>query len=255
MEDTIMLPVRTSMKRALLFVCLCFATLLFAADNPWKSKPYQNWNAKDLQAIMTDSPWVHVDLIRRSWVPAQRDVVPQQIVSGIRHTPNASGAVQTNTEASNRQGEASLDQLNVYIYWYSSRLIRAASAREAVLHGVMDQSSVQKFVDAPRSEYQVAVRMDDMTPFIQKDESFYQRNVFLEMRRSKLRLPPSKVVYERGGTADVKDVIFFFPKAAGGTPTIGSDETDVMFTLKIADQTLRADFKPKKMVDQFGADL
>lgn len=252
-----MFPVRNSLKRALLVFSVCLAaTLLFASDNPWKSKPYQAWNTKDLQAIMTDSPWAHVTIIRRSWIPAQRDVVPQQIVSGIRHTPNASGAVQTNTEASNREGEASLDQLNVYIYWYSSRVIRAASAREAVLHGVMDNAEAEKFIDATQGEYQVAVRMEDMTPFIQKDEHLYQGNAFLEMRRSKLKLPPSKVVYERGGTADVKDVVFFFPKTTpSGAPTIASDETDVTFSLKIANQTVRADFKPKKMVDQFGTDL
>lgn len=251
-----MFPERTWVKRALLFVCICFGTLLFAADNPWKSKPYQNWNANDLQTIMTDSPWVRITMVRRSWVPAQRDVVPQQMVSGIRHTPNASGAVQTNTEASNREGEASVNQLNVYVYWYSSQVIRAASAREAVIHGVMDNANAEKFATAPQADYQVAVRMEDMTPFIQKDTAFYQGNAFLEMRRSKLKLPPSKVVYERGGTTDVKDVVFFFPKkTADGAPTIGGDETDVVFSCKIGDQTVREDFKPKKMVDQFGADL
>jgi hypothetical protein len=50
-------------------------------------------------------------------------------------------------------------------------------------------------------------------------------------------------------------VVFFFSKTANGASTISSDETDVVFSIKIANQTVRADFKPKKMVDQFGPDL
>ncbi|HEX5432135.1 MAG TPA: hypothetical protein VFW83_09225, partial [Bryobacteraceae bacterium] len=35
---------------------LAFAFTLFAADF-WNSKPYTDWSAKDVQKVMTDSPW------------------------------------------------------------------------------------------------------------------------------------------------------------------------------------------------------
>ena len=237
---------------------LLAATLLWAGDKPWNGKPYQSWDAKDVQQIMTDSPWVQITTVRRSWLPvAEKDVPPsQQIAGGVRSMPNANSPVQTNTETSNRESEASTSLLHVYIYWYSSHAIRAASAREAVLHGAMNASGVEQFTNAPQAEYEIALRMDDMTPFMQKDEKFYQGNAFLEMRRSKLNLPPSKVLYERAGGTSVKDVVFFFPKKTSeGLPTIAGDETDVEFDCKIGDSTLRVGFKPKKMVDQFGADL
>lgn len=243
------------MKRALLFVSLCFAaTPLFASDNPWKNKPYQNWNAKDLQAIMTDSPWVDVSTIRRSWGPPQTTTmvqpVQQEIAGGVRSDPTVMGTV-----ASDTGGTEASQQLNVYLYWYSSRVIRAASAREAVLHGLMDQSAIKKFIDAPEAEYKIVLRMADMTPFLEKDVNFYRENAMLQMKHSRVKLPPSNVLYEHMGTIS-EDVVFFFPKKTfDGAPTISSDETDVVFSCKIADQTVRADFKPKKMVDQFGADL
>jgi hypothetical protein len=134
-------------------------------------------------------------------------------------------------------------------------VIRAASVREAVLQGLMNRSAAEKLVDSSQAEYEIVLRMDDMTPFIEKGESFYQQNAFLQMRRSKLKLPPSKVVFERMGTIS-EDVVFFFPKkTAEGAPTIANDEGNVVFSCKVANQTVRADFKPKKMVDQFGADL
>ncbi|HTU33788.1 MAG TPA: hypothetical protein VMF66_08305 [Candidatus Acidoferrum sp.] len=233
---------------------LMVPALLVAADNPWKSKPYQTWNAKDVQAIMTQSPWVQVTSMRRSWHPSPNATVvqpvQQEISGGVRSSPAVVGKVASNTGATEPS-----QQLNVYVYWYSSRLIRAASAREAVLRGTMDEPVAEKLAAAPQAEYQIVFRMDDMTPFADKGEGFYRQNAFLMMRRSKLKLPPSKVVYEHMGTTS-EDVVFFFPKtAAGGTPTITSDETDVVFSCKIADQTVRADFKSKKMVDQFGPDL
>ena len=151
-------------------------------------------------------------------------------------------------------GGTELPQVNVYVYWYSSRVMRAASAREGVLQGKMEESQAEKSAEAPQTDYQIVLRMDDMTPFMEKGEKFYQQNAFLEMRKSKQKLAPSKVEFQRMGTTS-EDVIFYFPKTADAAPTIGGEETEVVFSCKVADQTLRVDFKPKKMVDQFGADL
>lgn len=250
-----MFRVNNRSKQALLFVSFCFAaTLLLAADNPWTNKPYQGWTAKDLQVIMTDSPWVRITLVRRSWHSSPEATVIQpvqpEISGGVRSSPTVMGKVASDTGATDAS-----QQLNVYLYWYSSHVIRAASAREAVLHGLMDQSAVKKFIDAPQAEYQIVLRMADMTPFLDKDVNFYRENAMLQMKHSRVKLAPSKVLYEHMGTIS-EDVVFLFPKKTfDGAPTIPSDETDVVFSCKIADQTVRADFKPKKMVDQFGPDL
>ncbi|HKN62405.1 MAG TPA: hypothetical protein VJW93_14585 [Candidatus Acidoferrales bacterium] len=252
-----MLASKNPSKQAGLFFALLVCTTLLWADNkPWKSKPYQTWDAKDVQTIMTDSPWVSKTTVRRSWDPSKENTavqpVQQEISGGVRSDPTVMGPVRSNTGATD--GDQSNQQVNTYVYWYSSRLIRAAAARQSFLRGSMDQTSADKFTDAPQAEYQIVLRMDDMTPFTTKDEKFYQQNAFLQMRRSNLKLPPSKVLYERLGTT-MEDVVFFFPKTADGAPTIASDETDVVFSCKVADQTLHADFKPKTMVDQFGPDL
>jgi hypothetical protein len=242
----------------MVFAVLLATTSLWAGAKPWNGKPYQSWDAKDIQQIMTHSPWVATTSVRRSWRPPRKATVVQpvqaEIDGGVRPVPSVIGAVPSNTGGTVSESEQSPQQVNVCLYWYSSRVIRAASARQAVLQGAMDQSAAQKFTDTPQGEYQIVLKMDDMTPFIGKDELFYRQNAFLQMRRSKLKLPPSKVVYERLGTTS-EDVIFFFPKTADGAPTIARDETDVVFSCRVADQMLRADFKLKKMVDQFGLDL
>src|SRR5579859_6641853 len=68
---------------ALLLVLVLGGTLLWAGDKAWKAKPYQQWKEKEIEAILTDSPWVRVTPIQRSWVSGpERDVAPPERSSG-----------------------------------------------------------------------------------------------------------------------------------------------------------------------------
>jgi len=241
---------------ALLSVLLLATTLVWAGDKPWKSKPFQQWDEKELQIILTDSPWVRTTTIQRTWFPvSEKDVAPDpQISGGVRQMPSGGSQVGGIATAPIRAGEGSLRELNVYIYWQSSRVMRAATARQAVLHG--EKVDLEKYASEPQSEYQIILRMEDMSPFVQHNEEFFQGNAFLQMKKGKSKISPSHVVYEGNQKGQIQDAVFFFPKTGpSGAPAISGDETDVQFSCKIADSTLRADFKPREMVDQSGPAL
>jgi hypothetical protein len=241
----------------LLFAVFLAVTLAWGGDKAWKTKPYQQWNEKEVQAILTDSPWVHTTTIQRTWLPvSEKETAPEpQINGGARQMPPAgSGQPGANAAAQVREGEGSLRELNVIIYWQSSRVMRAATAHEAVLHG--EKVDIEKYANEQQNEYQIILRMADMTPFTQHDEAFFQNNAFLQMKKAKSKLAPSHVQYELNSKGSIQDAIFFFPKTnPSGAPTISGDETDVQFSCKIADTTVRADFKLKDMVDGSGAAL
>jgi hypothetical protein len=228
------MPKSNSLRQILAaFAMLLCAGLLSADNKPWKGKPYQEWNAKDVELIMTESPWVQIATIQRTWLPvAEKDVPPeQQISGGTRSMPGATGGTTGgNPAASDRESEGSQDQLQVYVYWDSAHVMRAASARNAVLHGAMKDSDVEQYANAPQDEYQLVLRMADMTPFIKNEEKFYEDKAYIEMKRSKLKLPPSQIKYDRNDNGRLKAVIFFFPKkTSSGEPTIAPSETDVTF--------------------------
>ena len=240
-----------SKQLALLLALLLGVTLVSAGDKPWKTKTYQQWDQKELQTILTDSPWVHVTTIQRTWLPAtEKEVAPDpQVSGGVRQMPQGGGQA-----GSIRAGEGSWRELNVFMYWQSSRVMRAATARQAVLHG--EQVDVDKYASAPQSEYQIILRMEDMTPFVQHNEEFFQSSAFLQMKKGKSKISPSHVVYERNQKGLIQNAVFFFPKTnASGVPAVSGDETEVQFSCKIADSMVRADFKPREMVDQSGPDL
>jgi len=246
----------SSKQLALGLGLLLGAPLVLAGDKPWKAKPYQQWDAKDLQSILTESPWVRSTTIERSWLPvSEKDTPPSPEVSGgVRQMPSGGTQAGGNATTPVRAGEGSWRELNVYVYWQSSRVMRAATARQAVLHG--ETLDVDKYVAEPQGEYQLILRMEDMTPFTQHDEKFFQGSAFLQTKKSKNKIVPSHVVYERSQKGAIQDAIFFFPKSdSSGTQTISNDETEVQFSCKIADSTLRVSFKPRDMVDQAGPAL
>jgi hypothetical protein len=235
-----------------LFLCLLLgATLVWAGDKPWKAKTYQQWDEKDLQAILSDSPWVRVTPIQPTWLAvAEKDTGVDPIVNGgVRQLP-APGS----SDNAARSSENSLRELNVQLFWQSSRVMRAATAREAVLHG--QQVDVDKYVAQPQTEYQLVLRMADMTPFTQHDEKFFQDAAFLQTKKSKEKISPTHVVFEKNAQGSIQDAIFFFPKTTpSGAPTISNDEKEVQFSCKIADQTVRVGFRPQEMVDSQGPAL
>jgi len=251
-------PADFSKHFALLLAVLIAAALAGADNKPWKGKPYQEWDEKDVELIMTQSPWVQTTTIQRTWLPvSEKEVAPEQpIAGGVRSVPSATSAGASSPAATNRASESSEQELNVYVYWDSSRVMRAAAARQRVLHGEMKDSEVESYARAPQEEYEVVLSMADMTPFIKSNEKVFQANSSLEMKKGKSSLPPSRVVYQRDANGALKQAVFFFPKkTSSGAATIGSDETDVQFRCKIADSTLKVGFKPQKMTDQSGVDL
>ena len=238
-----------------LLMILVAAAVLSAGDKPWMSKPYSQWTDKDVQLIMTDSPWVQSTTIRRSWVPGKEVGPEAQISGGVRPMPGATGGLGTNS-AGDRESEASTSELKVYIYWDSSRVMRAASARQRALRGELPASEVEPYARVPQQEYVLVLSMGDMTPFVKSDEKFFQSAASLETKRGHGTVRPSHVVYQRDSKGTLAQALFFFPKTnSSGAPTIRADETEVQFRCKIADSDVRVNFKVGKMVDPSGPDL
>src|SRR2546426_2053975 len=68
------------MKRPhILLLAVLLPAAAIAADDAWKSKPYQQWDTKDIQKVLTDSPWSRVVHMEAKWrgggngVPMDKD--------------------------------------------------------------------------------------------------------------------------------------------------------------------------------------
>ena len=246
----------------LLFTALVFVAVALASDPPWKGKPYDQWTDKDLEKIFTDSPWSRAGTVTRTWAPlTSKDVPagPGGPAGGAQpNTPTAPGKPGGGRGPidNGAGGVPTGDELRLNVYWASSRVMRAASARKSVLHGDKKDVDVAKYASEPQEEYQVVVQSEDMAPFARHDEKFFQKNSFLDLKKTKQKISPSHVRYERDDKGLVAAAVFFFPKkTAAGEPTVPSDEKNVEFNCKIEGSRLRVNFDPQKMVDSQGPAL
>jgi len=244
---------------ASIFAALAFVAIALASDPPWKGKPYDEWTDKDLEKIFTDSPWARIATVTRTWAPLTSKegaasgpaggAQPNSPMPGGR--PGGPGGVTAPSGS-----EAAGDELRFNVYWASSRIMRAASARKSVLHGEKKDLDVAKYANEPQEEYQVVVQSEDMAPFVRHDENFYQANSFLDVKKTKQKIPPSHVRYERDEKGLVGAAVFYFPKkTASGELTLPGDEKNVEFNCKIEGSRLRVNFDPQKMADSQGPSL
>src|SRR5580698_9455464 len=46
---------------------LVASALAFAGNDPWTSKPYQQWDDKDIAKVLKISPWSHTEAVEMTW--------------------------------------------------------------------------------------------------------------------------------------------------------------------------------------------
>jgi hypothetical protein len=243
---------------------LALAMLVWAGGDPWKSKPFAKWTEDDVKLIFQSSPWAKPNLEPYgSWRPLGNSTAdsapglygksaggaPTDVKGGhAASNPADSGASVERDAMASRQAYT--------VLWWSSRTIRAASVRRAVLHGSMTEADAEKLVDEPQEDYQVLVKASNMAIFEKRGEKAFQNAAYLELKKSKQKLTPTKVTFQLGADDSVIGAVFHFPrKGSNGEPTISPDEKEIDFFVQIGDAKLMTDFDPRKMVDSKGADL
>jgi hypothetical protein len=243
------------------FVGLVIVT--WAGGDPWKSKPYQQWDSKDISRIVNDSPWAKVVHVDAPWknAPGGNDQPGGVPVGGVRPSTGMVGMGAQPSSAPPDPGgngqNSQIPQAAFLIRWVSSRTIREAVLRSSVLSGKTKEGDAEKELAVPTDTYQVFVAGPDMKPFAGIDDDELKRGTLLLARKTKQKIAPSAVQIER--TADgagVQAIVFSFPKKSQtGESTIAADEKSVDFTCVAGPARIQAAFDISKMDDAHGRDL
>jgi len=251
--------------RVTLAAFLIFVAISWAADTPWKSKPYQKWDDNDIHKVLFDSPWAHVAQVNARW-RQDGDETTGLPAGSVPPAGNPNGAVPVGPPSSgisglsaagvgSQRGEYPVAQY--YVDWVSSKTMRAALAQRDVLHSSKAPSDAEQSVSQVQPDYVILIQGADMAPFIRGDEKFFQANAFLQLKASGQKFSPERVQYQRGPDGkSVVGALFFFPKKLpSGDPSIQPGEKGIEFTCKLGAETLKTSFEPQKMVTQSGPDL
>jgi hypothetical protein len=251
---------------------LALAFVAAAGGDPWKSKPYQQWDNKDIRRVLFDSPWARMVRVSAPWRGRKREAAqsPSQPASQAPPTAASGGGMSrgsygSSTGSAPRSGnegdeageESEPVQAAFLVRWNSSRVVREAALRDAILAGKMKESDADRLLAQPPAAYDVFVTGHDMAPFAAADEKELKSHAFLLTRKSKKTIPAAAVQILRSSDgASVIALLFSFPrKEQDGEPGIAPDEKGVEFQLTHGTLSLRFSFEPQKMVDSQGVDL
>src|ERR1700761_1942280 len=163
---------------------LAVAATVWAGDDVWKSKPYQQWDAKDVEMVMRTSPWAKVNIQPAgSWKPA--DSTPMTggstgIAGTSSDTSHVAGARPDQAGGdSNASANGAPPAFNVY--WWSSRTVREANFRSQVLKGTAKEGQAESALQQVPEQYQILVVGRDMSIFAARGEDAFKDAATLKL--------------------------------------------------------------------------
>jgi hypothetical protein len=182
-----------------LLAVVAIAAIVWAGGEPWKTKPVSQWTEKDIQDVLQNSPWAKANVeVRGAWRPdgmSQASGSPTIPGSG---QPSRNGSVGDNSHVSagatpdtpgglENAEAAAAAQVPYSVFWWSSRTVRAAFYRRAVLKGTMTEADLEEHVAASPDEYMVLVQSTNMRIFQLRGEKAFESAAYLQTRTHKQR--------------------------------------------------------------------
>jgi hypothetical protein len=234
------------------------ASLAWAAADPWKSKPFQQWDEKDVRRILSDSPWSKIVQVPAAWMTGGDSTgAPDPTVASATQEHSANGGIMGDRGSTAAPAAPQVPQATFIVRWVSARTVREAVLRAAVLGGRMKQEDADKQASQPLEVYQVLIVGSDMKPFQAADEKALVEKTYLVLKKTRQKVGAEGVEYQRGPDGKtVQAIAFAFPqKMASGEATIPVDEKNVEFYSSVAGANIRASFDIPKMEDGKGRDL
>ena len=223
------------------------------AGDAWKEKKYQDWTADDVYRIKYESPWTRRAVKDAPWIKGRVGFL-SMAPTGCDGRPDLSRANQNPPEMAMGATVASVEYR---VDWMSSRTMRAAKMREAILCGTMEQESADEFLDQEVEQYQIDVKSADMMPFDSMDDETIQKNTWLTFKKTQIKINPEYVGAMRmSGQKRIFSITFKFNKQSeDGKDYVLPDEKEIEFMMQADKFVLKAKFQPSKMVTKEGPDL
>jgi hypothetical protein len=255
------------MKKLALLLLAC-AVCMWAADF-WTSKPYTDWSAKELQKMMSDSPWAHrVDVELSVRMPN----VSSQSESGGRgrgkgggggDIATADGGATSGADLSGTRGGAGgpagagggpndgpvTQTMPVMLVWQTALPVKQALMKAKF--GAEAASSADAKTYLEREEQYIVLNVGGLPTYAAQSAEGDAKAALLKLTslNVKGKDPLRAVEVQFSKRERVVDALFFFPRAtAGSSGAFSSDDKELEFSTKFEKLAVKYRFKLKDML-------
>lgn len=204
---------------------------LMAADF-WEDQPFTDWSDKDVQKMLTDSPWAQQ--VRIAIGSLSEDALPTAAQPA--GPPEECGGAQF----------GGIQRHRLSVVWTSALPVKQALVRQAVGLGAPVPAESQQILD--QSEPQYAVTIFGIPPSLAVLGSMRDTLMTETTLRRKNQAPivPEDVRLFQNADDGMIRIIFLFPK----TDVIELDDKDVELVTRLVDSEVKKKFKLEDMVFQ-----
>jgi hypothetical protein len=242
---------RDASVRWLSLITLLFAVSMLYAGEPWMGKSWAYWTEKDIQKILTDSPWAQ---------PVPVPYHPLKNGEQIETSPPPAVSIGHIPDPNPLESHPVFRPDQVFIArWESAKTIRKALFRKDELRADSSQprsAKVEELEKVPK-EYLISVRSNPLNQLPPAYENRLKENSELTLRSSGKHLYPVRVVIRyMPESPDPDSFEFYFARMdESGRELVGPTEDQIDFKAQVGPRIFRARFKPAKMRDRQGPDL
>ena len=219
-----------------------------AADDPWKDAAYEKWNDKDVEKILKSSPW-------------GREVVTKTEAQSADNKQKV-----RNSSVTQYDRPEQLPTEWVQVVWWSSKTVRRAVLRKAMLKGVkFPAEAAKEFSETRRDDHEIVVWGDPKTlaGLARLEPAQLLKVAYLDSPRLKTKIEPTEAGPVVEGNTPPDKIFFRFPRKLNGEDTLTDQDGRVVFkwrlvrnpNAKIEDaQMFEVVFSPNKMLSGGAAD-
>jgi hypothetical protein len=240
-----------------------FAVSLLAADF-WQSKPFTDWNDKDVQKMLQSSPWSKPFSValagggngstagRRAGTGNSGSSNPTAPIGGPAGTADQSGLGRYKGGDSGAEGgPGGLPTINMTVRWQSAMPVREAIVKAKYGNEAGTSAEAKKALEERVDHYIISIGGLPKTA-LQGDPDELKKQMLAQATLAiKGRDPIKPVDFMTGNVGPTAEVMFAFPKS---TP-ITEDDKEVEFSVRIGDFNIRQKFRLKDMLVNGKLDL
>jgi hypothetical protein len=241
-----MMRERSGLGSLALAVCCVMA---YAGEKDfWITKPYTQWNAREVEKLLNNSPWSKSVTISLGMMTGGRGEGGGGAAGmGDDSDGGGMGGGTRRVARNTPDGSITARTGELIITWYS-QIVRHAMARSITLRNPdPPKEELDKILNYPETPYFNILVIGWMGDARANREDVLQKlkaSTFLE-KKSKEKIQVADVMLPVGRG---KPLALLFPKQNSGKPTLTLEDKEVTLQLTVVQNTVRAKFKLEEMV-------